>query len=98
MEPQEILAEGRLEAWQQLAAAIAARHEVETVKEPETCLAMMQTVDSVGETPFYLGEVLMCEATVRVKWCDWLRLCTGGRAGTGMVPGGDRCRPGCRTA
>jgi alpha-D-ribose 1-methylphosphonate 5-triphosphate synthase subunit PhnG len=66
VELQEILAEGRLEAWQQLAAAIETGHRVETVKAPETCLAMMQTVDSVGETPFYLGEVLMCEAAVRV--------------------------------
>ncbi len=66
MEQQEILAEGRSSAWQQLAAAIEAGHQVETVKAPETCLAMMQAVDSVGETPFYLGEVLMCEAAVRV--------------------------------
>lgn len=62
----EILAEGRLETWQQLTAAIEARHRVEIVKAPETCLVMMQTVDSVGGTPFYLGEVLMCEAAVRV--------------------------------
>jgi alpha-D-ribose 1-methylphosphonate 5-triphosphate synthase subunit PhnG len=66
VEPQEILAEGRLEAWQQLTATIEARHNVKTVKAPETCLAMMQAVDSVGETPFYLGEVLMCEAAARV--------------------------------
>jgi alpha-D-ribose 1-methylphosphonate 5-triphosphate synthase subunit PhnG len=66
VEPQEILAEGRLEVWQKLAAAIEARHNVKTVKAPETCLAMMQAVDSVGETPFYLGEVLMCEAVARV--------------------------------
>ena len=46
--------------------AIQARHQVETVKAPETCLAMAQAVDSVGETPFFLGEVLMCEAAVRV--------------------------------
>jgi alpha-D-ribose 1-methylphosphonate 5-triphosphate synthase subunit PhnG len=66
VEQQEILAEGRLEVWQQLAAAIETRHNVKTVKAPETCLAMMQAVDSVGETPFYLGEVLMCEASARV--------------------------------
>ncbi len=66
MEQEEILAEGRLEVWQRLAAAIAAGHQVETVKAPETCLMMMQAVDSVGETPFYLGEVLMCEAVAKV--------------------------------
>jgi alpha-D-ribose 1-methylphosphonate 5-triphosphate synthase subunit PhnG len=67
MEQQEILAEGRLDAWQQLAALISTGNEVETLKAPETCLAMMQAVDSVEETPFYLGEVLMCEAAVRIE-------------------------------
>jgi alpha-D-ribose 1-methylphosphonate 5-triphosphate synthase subunit PhnG len=55
-----------LETWKQLAAVIEARHNVKTVKAPETCLTMMEAVDSVGETPFYLGEVLMCEAVVKV--------------------------------
>jgi alpha-D-ribose 1-methylphosphonate 5-triphosphate synthase subunit PhnG len=66
MEQEEILVEGRLEVWQRLATVIAAGHLVETVKAPETCLTMMQAVDSVGETPFYLGEVLMCEAVAKV--------------------------------
>jgi alpha-D-ribose 1-methylphosphonate 5-triphosphate synthase subunit PhnG len=66
VEPQEILAEGRLEVWKKLSTMIEARHNVKAVKASETCLAMMQAVDSVGETPFYLGELLMCEAVARV--------------------------------
>ncbi len=66
MEQQEVLVEGRFEVWQQLAADIAARHRVETLQKPETCMVMMQAKDSVEKTPFYLGEALMCEAGVQV--------------------------------
>ncbi|MHC1759382.1 MAG: phosphonate C-P lyase system protein PhnG [Negativicutes bacterium] len=67
MELQELLAEGDPERWRQLAEDIARYHEVEVVGSPETCLVMMQIKDSVGQTPFYAGEVLMTEATVRVN-------------------------------
>lgn len=66
MKQQEVLAEGRLEIWQQLAQMVAAKHKVEVLQAPETCLAMIQAIDSVGEIPFYLGEVLMCEMAVQV--------------------------------
>jgi alpha-D-ribose 1-methylphosphonate 5-triphosphate synthase subunit PhnG len=66
MDFREIMAEGDLETWLDLAQAIADRHMVEILLPPETCTAMLQTVDSVGDTPFYLGEVLMSEAAVAI--------------------------------
>ncbi|TWH45543.1 alpha-D-ribose 1-methylphosphonate 5-triphosphate synthase subunit PhnG [Sporomusa sp. KB1] len=62
----EILAEGELTVWQSLAEMIADRHEIKVLQQPETCMTMMQVLDSVGQTPFYVGEVLMTEATVSI--------------------------------
>jgi alpha-D-ribose 1-methylphosphonate 5-triphosphate synthase subunit PhnG len=67
MELQELLAEGDPERWRQLAEDIARYNEVEVVGSPETCLVLMQIKDSVGQTPFYAGEVLLTEATVKVN-------------------------------
>jgi alpha-D-ribose 1-methylphosphonate 5-triphosphate synthase subunit PhnG len=61
------MAAGDLELWLELAQTVADRHQVEILLPPETCTAMLQTVDSVGGTPFYLGEVLMSEAAVAIK-------------------------------
>ncbi len=67
MDFREIMADGDLETWLSLAQAIAGRNPVEILLPPETCTAMLQTVDSVGDTPFYLGEVLMSEAAVSIS-------------------------------
>lgn len=75
MEFREVLAEGALAVWEDLAEMIAARYEVKVLQEPETCMTMMQAIDSVGHTPFYVGEVLMTEAVVSIN----------GAAGFGFV-------------
>ena len=67
MELGEILAEGELRVWQDLAEAIAGKHEIKVLQQPETCMTMMQVLDSVGQTPFYAGEVLMTEAAVSIN-------------------------------
>ncbi len=66
MEVREILAEGELAVWEDLAEMIAAKHEIEVLQQPETCMVMMRAIDSVGHAPFNLGEVLMTEATVSI--------------------------------
>ncbi len=66
MDFREIMAEGDLGRWLDLAQSIVDRHKVEIMMPPEPCTAMLQAVDSVGCTPFYLGEVLMSEAAVAV--------------------------------
>ena len=66
MELQEILAEGSLLVWLQLAEEIAKTHDIQILHHPETCTVMMQAMDSVGLTPFYLGEVLVTETTVSI--------------------------------
>jgi len=67
MELQEILAEGDFSIWRELAEAIAARRQIKVVQDPNTCLVMMKAKDSVGQTPFYLGEVIISEASVTVN-------------------------------
>lgn len=67
MELREVLAAGDLAVWQVLAENIAAGYEIKVLQEPETCMTMMQAVDSVGCTPFYAGEVLMTEAVVSIN-------------------------------
>lgn len=66
MELREILAEGSFTVWLRLAEEIAKKHDIQVLRAPETCTVMMQAVDSVGQTPFYLGEVLMTEAAVAI--------------------------------
>jgi phosphonate C-P lyase system protein PhnG len=67
MDFREIMAEGDLEALLALAQSIADKYEVKVMRRPETCTAMLQAVDSVGETPFCVGEVLMTEAAVAIS-------------------------------
>jgi alpha-D-ribose 1-methylphosphonate 5-triphosphate synthase subunit PhnG len=67
MEFREVLAEGNLAVWEDLAEMIARKHEIKVLQQPETCMAMMQALDSVGHTPFYVGEVLMTEAVVSIN-------------------------------
>ena len=67
MEFREVLTEGNLSVWEDVAEMIAARHEIKVLQEPETCMTMMQAIDSVGHTPFYVGEVLMTEAVVSIN-------------------------------
>jgi alpha-D-ribose 1-methylphosphonate 5-triphosphate synthase subunit PhnG len=67
MELQDVLAEGDFSLWQEMARGITERHEVKVVQNPDTCLVMMQALDSVGDTPFCLGEVLMSEAAATVN-------------------------------
>lgn len=66
MELQDVLTRGDFPLWQEIARGIAERHEVKVVQNPDTCLVMMQALDSVGGTPFCLGEVLISEAAVTV--------------------------------
>ncbi|MDR3588393.1 MAG: phosphonate C-P lyase system protein PhnG [Negativicutes bacterium] len=75
MELREILAEGSFMVWLRLAEEIAKNHDVQVLRAPETCTMMLQAIDSVGQTPFYLGEVLMTEAAVAI----------GGRTGYGFA-------------
>lgn len=61
------MAEGNLSVWEEAAEMIAARHDIKVLQEPETCMTMMQAMDSVGHTPFYVGEILMTEAVVSIN-------------------------------
>jgi alpha-D-ribose 1-methylphosphonate 5-triphosphate synthase subunit PhnG len=61
------MAEGDLDSLLDLAQTIVDRHAVKIMLAPATCTAMLQAVDSVGCTPFYLGEVLMTEAAVEIN-------------------------------
>ncbi|WP_215827912.1 phosphonate C-P lyase system protein PhnG [Pelorhabdus rhamnosifermentans] len=67
MEFREIMAEGNLSVWEDAAEMIAARHDIKVLQQPETCMTMMQALDSVGHTPFYVGEILMTEAVVSIN-------------------------------
>ena len=67
MELREILAEGSFMVWLRLAEEIAKSHDIQVLRAPETCTMMLQAIDSVGQTPFYLGEVLMTEAAVAIQ-------------------------------
>lgn len=64
MELKEIFAEGSATVWLRLAEKIEKKHDVQILQAPETCTVMLQVMDSVGLTPFYLGEVLITEAAV----------------------------------
>lgn len=61
------MAEGNLLVWEDAAEMIAARHNIKVLQEPEICMTMMQAMDSVGHTPFYVGEILMTEAAVSIN-------------------------------
>jgi alpha-D-ribose 1-methylphosphonate 5-triphosphate synthase subunit PhnG len=67
MEFREVLAEGNLSVWEEVAEMIAGKYEIKVLQEPATCMTMMQAIDSVGQTPFYAGEVLMTEAVVSIN-------------------------------
>lgn len=67
MDMQQVLVEGNLGEWRTLAELVAQRHEVKVLQAPAACLVMTQAIDCVGQTPFYLGEALMCEAAVAVN-------------------------------
>ena len=66
MDFREIIAEGNQAVWLDLAQDIANRNEVRVMQQPESCTVMLQAIDSVGLTPFYLGEVLVTEASVAI--------------------------------
>lgn len=67
MDARKIVAEGDLAVWLRLAEDITCKYDVQLLQAPETCTVMLQALDSVGQTPFYLGEVLMTEAAVSVN-------------------------------
>jgi alpha-D-ribose 1-methylphosphonate 5-triphosphate synthase subunit PhnG len=67
MELQDILAEGDVRVWAELAEKISSRHPVRVLRPPETGLVMMRVRDSVEESDFYLGEVLVTEAVVEIN-------------------------------
>jgi len=67
VEIREVMAEGNLALWERLADAIATEHEVVVVEPPATGLVMMHARDSVRDTPFCLGEVLITRATVTIN-------------------------------
>jgi alpha-D-ribose 1-methylphosphonate 5-triphosphate synthase subunit PhnG len=60
----EILAEGNSSVWESLSQRLAERYEIKMIQEPETCLIMMPVKDSVENSMFYLGEILITEAVV----------------------------------
>lgn len=67
MEFREIVGSGDLAVWQYLAEKITNGNEIKILQKPETCMTMLQAIDSVGHTPFYAGEVLMTEAVVSIN-------------------------------
>lgn len=50
-----------------LASKIEENEEVEVIKSPEKTLVMVKMKDPVSENPYYLGEVLACEAIVKIN-------------------------------
>lgn len=48
---------------------LAAAHEVEVVRPATAATMLIELTESVQHQPFYLGEVVVSEATVRVDGC-----------------------------
>ncbi len=63
----EILAESDFSVWEEISMRLALRYEIKVVQEPETCLVMLPVQDSVEQSPFYLGEVLITEAVAEIS-------------------------------
>ena len=63
----------------ELADKIRKDHELVVIKEPEKALAMIKMREPVKESLFYLGEVIVTEATVSVD----------GVSGTAVAMGDD---------
>lgn len=66
MNYREILAESDFSVWEKITSQLASRYEIKIIQEPETCLVMMPAQDSVEQSSFYLGEVLITQAVVEI--------------------------------
>lgn len=62
----EILAESDFSVWEDMASRLASSYKIKIIQEPETFLVMMPAQDSVEQSKFYLGEVLITEAVVEI--------------------------------
>jgi len=62
----EILAESDFSVWEEMAGWLASSYEIKIIQQPETFLVMMPAQDSVEQSTFYLGEVLITEAVVEI--------------------------------
>lgn len=62
-----VLARAAREEVEKIAALIRATERIELVKEPQKTLVMVKVRESVGQSLFYLGEVLATECMVMVN-------------------------------
>lgn len=67
MNYRELLVESSLSIWEELAKKLASHYEVKIIQAPETCLVMMPARDSVEQSSFFLGELLVTEAVVEIN-------------------------------
>lgn len=61
-----ILVEGDSGLLERMAAQIERLYQPQVVRAPEKSLVMAQAEDSVAQSPFYAGEVLISECTVKL--------------------------------
>jgi alpha-D-ribose 1-methylphosphonate 5-triphosphate synthase subunit PhnG len=62
----ELLIQGSREIAARLSAEIQKRHDVQTVEEPNNGLVMVKMRETSRKSLFYLGEVFVTEAKVRI--------------------------------
>lgn len=75
----KIMSKADRDAVIKMADKIREKHELVVIKEPEKALAMIKMREPVKESLFYLGEVIVTEATVSVD----------GVSGTAVAMGDD---------
>jgi len=63
----EILAFASLDVLEETADLIRHQYPVNILQPAETCLIMARAIESVAQSPFFLGEILITEAVVEVN-------------------------------
>jgi alpha-D-ribose 1-methylphosphonate 5-triphosphate synthase subunit PhnG len=73
----KILIEGSGELRSELAGIVASRREIAAVEDPRGALVMVKARESAKNTLYFMGELLVTEAKVRIE----------GRIGIGIIAG-----------
>lgn len=75
--PDYTLCECGIEPLKQLVTELEPSLQIDVVKAPSICLAMIPAEDSLEAQPFYLGEALMTECEVAINGQAGFGLCLG---------------------
>jgi alpha-D-ribose 1-methylphosphonate 5-triphosphate synthase subunit PhnG len=73
----KILVDGNRSLLERLTLEIEASSNVRTLRSPETSLVMSKAKDSVSGQPFYTGEILVTECSVKVDETNGFGICLG---------------------